>query len=405
MDKVHRRLWVPLKASGRPVVRHELAHVLWSPLKLPKVRYPIACLHAVEDARINLGLVQRGVPVELDTLQRTHVHWLALSDLEEERLSDFTLRWVASLGTDAAALLEAAALEAGEPGAFAAKLCSAVYATLERSRGDAEVASFDAAMRAARSLARQLKQRGLLDARFSTPTLSLGCCDGGEADPDPDSDPSHPIFGPADGPGEGGSDGLGSGFMSVVEAPLTQEHPGARKLRPKWRAAAEGVRIGALHRWAVDKAVFRRRVRQYGGSILIDMSGSMSLQAEDVDALLDASRGAATVAVYSGRGDRGELRVVARNGRRAAPEHLSRFGGGNIVDAPALEWLSKQPEPRCWVSDNGVSGIEDRPNAKLRSHCDELRRKARIQRFESAQDVARSLDEGLAPRRIPRAVS
>src|SRR5262249_39031951 len=70
VDRLHRRLWIPLRGDGRPVVRHELAHIRWSPPSFPEVEFPIAVLHAVEDARINLGLADLGVPVRLDAEQR-----------------------------------------------------------------------------------------------------------------------------------------------------------------------------------------------------------------------------------------------------------------------------------------------------------------------------------------------
>jgi hypothetical protein len=72
VDKLHRRLWVPLRPDGGPVVRHEFAHILWSPEKFPPF-HPAVILQAVEDARINLGLVRVGLPVDLDAEQRAHV--------------------------------------------------------------------------------------------------------------------------------------------------------------------------------------------------------------------------------------------------------------------------------------------------------------------------------------------
>ena len=394
VDKLHRRMWVPLKAAGRPVARHELAHVRWSPLELPAVRYPIVFLHAVEDARINLGLARRGLPVELEPADRTHVQWLALRDLEEGRASDFVLRWVASAGTNAEPLLDQAARGAGEAGAFAARCFEAAIATLERRRGQSEVAPFEAARDAARQLARRLRSRGLLDPAFRRITVELPCCGiGPEARPGGggDDEGDGP---PAPGGAGGGSDGLGSGHLEVVEAPLTRVHAAAQRLRPVWRAAVEGSRPGALHRWALDKAVFKRRTRRAGGSVLIDCSGSMSLGEGEIDGILRASGGGALVAVYSGRRDRGQLRIVARGGRRAEREHLHRFGGGNVVDAPALEWLSRQPAPRLWVSDGGVSGIDDRPSKALRKRCAELCRRGRIRRYEDAEAATRALAKG-----------
>jgi hypothetical protein len=69
----------------------------------------------------------------------------------------------------------------------------------------------------------------------------------------------------------------------------------------------------------------------------------MSLDAAAIDRIASATAGAAQVAMYSGRDDEGELRLIARDGRRADARHLSPFGKGNVVDEPALHWLAGQP--------------------------------------------------------------
>jgi undecaprenyl pyrophosphate synthase len=61
--------------------------------------------------------------------------------------------------------------------------------------------------------------------------------------------------------------------------------------------------------------------------------------------------------------------VVAHKGR-IAPRHLiGKSHGGNIVDGPALEWLSHQPRPRVWVSDTQVTGVHDMGSTELRKVC------------------------------------
>jgi hypothetical protein len=132
-------------------------------------------------------------------------------------------------------------------------------------------------------------------------------------------------------------------------------------------------------------------VRWRGGTVLIDTSGSMHLRPEDVDRLVDASRGAAVVAIYSGREREGELRIVARGGRRAAAEDLKPYGGGNVVDLPALEWLARQAEPRLWISDGGVTGEMDRGSREIRRRCARVVRQGRIERVDGAEEAARRL--------------
>jgi hypothetical protein len=270
-DKVNRRLFVPLSRDGRPVSRHEIAHVHWSPLTLPRVRYPIIVLHAVEDARINLGLAGLGIPVDLDPEQIAHVQHLGFQDLKSGQLAGFTLRWVASLGTNAAPALECAALEAaGRSAAFAAKLVRRVHTRLERARRDAVVAPFETAKVVARELAKALAARGALDPAFREIAVELSCSLGC----DEDSAMRRRLAarmrarGIPRGSGRGDAGEVAPGRMRVVEAPLTLAPPpvfGGRHGRS--RLAAEGPRIGSFHRWAVDRAVFRRRGSGRGGAV------------------------------------------------------------------------------------------------------------------------------------------
>jgi len=384
VDKTRRALYVPLSWDGRSVSRHELAHVLWSPMRLPRVRFPIVVLHCVEDARINLGLEALGVPVRLDAEQRTQVRLLGLRELKAGKVAAFTLRWIASLGTNVADdLAEAAALHGSGSAEFGARVVRRVGAKLRLDRHSDPVAPFESAHAVAREVAKALTARGALDPAFREIELELGCS----------------LSKPCDEEGRrarrgfepGGDDHAEvlPGRMSLAEAPMTLAHPKARVgLERVGHAACEGTQLRGLHRWALDKAVFRRPARRRGGTVLVDVSGSMHLDSDDLEAILDASRGAALVAVYSGREDEGELRVVARSGRRAAPEHLARYGNGNIVDLPALRWLSRQPEPRVWVSDGGVTGVGDRSGRGLRERCEHTRRAGRIRRVPSAKAAA-----------------
>lgn len=129
----------------------------------------------------------------------------------------------------------------------------------------------------------------------------------------------------------------------------------------KRRFTEEGTVPVAVHRLTTDGRLFtRRRKREKGGTVLVDYSGSMSLSAESLREIIEAAP-AAKVAVYSGSGRTGRLVVVADRGRCASAEGLrrARYGGGNVVDGPALRWLAGQAEPRLWVSDGIVTGCGD----------------------------------------------
>jgi hypothetical protein len=125
--------------------------------------------------------------------------------------------------------------------------------------------------------------------------------------------------------------------------------------------------------------------------VLIDVSGSMGLTTSDVDRIIAGAPNATLVAIYAGREDRGELRVVVRDGFRAAPTALTVRGSGNIVDLPALQWLAKQPAPRVWISDGGVTGCGDVPTAAIERRCREVRMEAGIVQVRNATEAAEEL--------------
>ena len=134
-------------------------------------------------------------------------------------------------------------------------------------------------------------------------------------------------------------------------------------------AAEEGSVPRNMHRLLVDGRVFQNVRRARGGTVLIDCSGSMSLASEDIKKILELSPGAC-VAVYSGNDRDGVLRILATGGRQVEGRWIGApAGGANIIDGPALQWLSKQQKPRVWVSDGQVTGIHDRLSAVNTLEC------------------------------------
>ncbi len=121
-------------------------------------------------------------------------------------------------------------------------------------------------------------------------------------------------------------------------------------------AAPDGPTPRHLHRWYADKHVFMRQGLQRGGTLLIDISGSMGWAWEDTLKLIEATP-AMTIALYSGWDDHGHMTIIAKDGRLVARDFSPEaFGhsGNNTVDGPALEWLAKQPRPRVWFSDGEI---------------------------------------------------
>lgn len=189
------------------------------------------------------------------------------------------------------------------------------------------------------------------------------------------------------------------GEMTIEEPPLRRSAVG--RMQKKWRSIDEGVYPRYPHRLLVDGRVFARRCRVPGGAVLIDHSGSMSLAPEQVSRMVELAPGC-VVASYSGSGDKGVLRVLAKNGGRAEDDQCRPpFGGGNIVDYPALRWLYAQRHPRIWVSDFGVTGVDDRSSPGMYKMCEAVVQKGHIQVMKTAESAIKFLEKFRHFYRVP----
>ncbi len=130
-----------------------------------------------------------------------------------------------------------------------------------------------------------------------------------------------------------------------------------------------GVKPRNVHRIITDRKVFKRRNHIAGGSVMIDCSGSMGFDSRDVTEIVELLP-ASNIAGYTGYGHNengfdGVVKIIARNGRidTEAIDYLQNYGL-NSVDFDALKWLAKQEEPRIWVSDMQVVGVNENGGAK-----------------------------------------
>lgn len=146
------------------------------------------------------------------------------------------------------------------------------------------------------------------------------------------------------------------GRMEITTPALTMKLPANLRGRG-FRSSIYGQRLGQVHRTQTDAVAFRTKLpKPRGGAVLIDRSGSMGLEDDQILELMAAAP-AVIIATYSGHYHSGELRIVAKNGRRVPEYMLDPPGGCNMIDCSALMWLGQQPQrPRIWISDGGVSG-------------------------------------------------
>jgi hypothetical protein len=109
--------------------------------------------------------------------------------------------------------------------------------------------------------------------------------------------------------------------------------------------------------------LFQRRTRLLpGGTILIDASGSMGCNAENLQALCK-SLPTSTVAYYCGGHKASRLYLYVDKGKRFSGEN-PRIGDGNECDLEAIIWLQRQPRPWTLISDlqfcGGPRGNDDK---------------------------------------------
>jgi hypothetical protein len=91
-----------------------------------------------------------------------------------------------------------------------------------------------------------------------------------------------------------------------------------------------------------------------------------------------------------GWGTTGSLRVIGDNGKRVTTEYLDKHsGGGNLVDGPALKWLSQQKPKRIWVSDMFVFGKGNVNTGNLLQECYQIMKQSGITRLADIDEVKR----------------
>lgn len=187
--------------------------------------------------------------------------------------------------------------------------------------------------------------------------------------------------------------------------------------RLPYRNAEEGSVVRSPERMFIDGKIFRapavNRKGWQGGTVVIDVSGSMRLSYTDVLALIEKAPYRTTIATYSSGGRHrhlqsyghravkegrlklprklqngpfGHLTVLARDGKVVRPDwlqdnHSDVFMGGNGVDGLALKWLTKMPEPRVWISDHYVHGFGGVSAQSLVLWCTALCEDHRIKRI------------------------
>jgi uncharacterized protein YlzI (FlbEa/FlbD family) len=176
--------------------------------------------------------------------------------------------------------------------------------------------------------------------------------------------------------------------MFTHQPPLSVNLQSRLKNGRSYRPADFGYNPKYINRYCIDKKIFKQKVTALGGTILIDASGSMSFDGQDILEVMQQLP-AVTIAMYNGKSNTGDLRIIAKNGKRVTEKYLDEHSGyGNVVDGPALEWLGKQPPRRIWVSDMAVFGAHGDTNGfNLMADVNKLVRKYNIINLKNIEEV------------------
>ena len=365
----HGVLIVPLDASdqSRFVRDHELGHVHWSP-KRPdqqalKNKLSPDVLAAVEDLRINTKLSESGVDTSAGGWSKPVCTALAKDVLRRKDARLLVLMAVAATGSGVMEAVFGEVLQDDPIGASALEIArlarNAMWST--------SVPKFRDTVRVSKWL------QALLDAGSAPMPRMPGmsrASDGGAGLV------SVLMIAKEQGTSRRSTRRIPWGKLVVDHPP--RNHRVAGYLGKRNRSTDEGSYPRQLHRLLIDGKIFRHTRRGRGGAVLIDGSGSMQLGNDDIQKILNAAPGC-TVAVYSGNTHDGVLRVLAQDGRQVDKQFIGApAGGANVVDGPALQWLSKQAKPRIWVSDGQVTGVHDRMSAINTLECVGLTRRHQI---------------------------
>jgi hypothetical protein len=149
----------------------------------------------------------------------------------------------------------------------------------------------------------------------------------------------------------------------------------------KYRSDFFGTDIRYPERLLTDphRRIFGRKKPLDGGIILIDVSGSMSLQEKDIQDILDTAPGALIMAYSHKPSSTGipNLFILADRGKQVASLSDVKYKNiGNGVDGPALKYaISRRrstKEPIIWVCDGSVTDSNDNGSQELNIQCAKL---------------------------------
>ncbi|MHB1905997.1 MAG: hypothetical protein ACYCRG_03745 [Acidimicrobiales bacterium] len=164
--------------------------------------------------------------------------------------------------------------------------------------------------------------------------------------------------------------------LALVDARLLARPvmPSLRRTRP----SVTGVDLRYPSRLVTDplRRAFAGPARAVGGVVLVDQSGSMAVDTDELAGLVRRSPGALVIGYSHRPGDHGvtpNAWVLVAAGRVAVEIPPGNVGNG--VDGPALRLAlaeRRRGEPVVWVTDGQVTDSNDHPDDALALECARL---------------------------------
>jgi hypothetical protein len=191
------------------------------------------------------------------------------------------------------------------------------------------------------------------------------------------------------------------GELQFGKVPLEVINTGA--MGKKRVATNVGRNPRRVHRYLTDPEMrlFDRRIRAKGGIVVLDVSGSMSFNRDQIRTIVEEAPGATVIAYSWNRAESDNCWILAQDGKMY--REIGKVSAGNGVDLPALQWAIKnrrRNEPVVWVSDGGVSGVGDGFHETLFRQCARYVQKNGIlcaSNMEEAIDLFKKMGRGQKP--------
>jgi hypothetical protein len=202
------------------------------------------------------------------------------------------------------------------------------------------------------------------------------------------------------------NNGAGTFAALILDKSVVLDRRLSGKLGRKKIATDIGRNPRRIERMLTDphRRVFDRYTKGQGGVVLIDQSGSMALDSDDINAILEAAPGCVIIGYshQNGSTDVPNVWVLADRGKVASD--VREGNGGNGVDGPAVRFAQskrKTGEPFVWVCDGTVTDDKfDAPRESLDTECAELVVRYGIHMVYNTRSAIKALKECAAGRRL-----